>query len=312
MKLYFSCRLLTRKELAGYESLLRQLSAKQRQRISNYTIQSFLIARWGSSLRGYPWTEKEKKRLVLLGAITPLFDDLMDTLKMPADEVLKNAFHSSAHPDPAFELIRIWYSFLMDTGTEEFKRICKGTLHAQDKSLAQRGAAPLDVETLKQITRYKGGNSTLLYRVVLDNPLVSGEGAAWEGLGYSFQLMNDAFDIYKDHEAGQQTLATRLTNMNELRDEWSSAIEQALLAFVKLDYPLENVKNVLREMAVLHGRGYVCLQQLCRLQKTNQAFDVSQFSRAQLICDMEQASNIIESMRYTRNFCGRVNSLSAQ
>jgi hypothetical protein len=167
---------------------------------------------------------------------------------------------------------------------------------AQDNSAEQLSKHILSKEELEKIMVEKGGYATLLYRSILDHPLKKGEEAAILQLGGTLQLINDAFDIYKDHEQGIQTLLTTATDIHAIANDFDERIKSVFTSFIQLDYEPKNIRKTLLQLATVLSRGKVCFQQLQSLQNGQSNFELKNFTRKELICDMQKLKNIKSSM----------------
>jgi hypothetical protein len=97
----------------------------------------FITASWTCALRGKPLTREEKQNVVYLGAITPILDDLTDTLKLNSSEIL-DLLRSSKNADNYEVLIaRYLYNKLQRFHNEPFNKVFEKALVSQDASIQQ-------------------------------------------------------------------------------------------------------------------------------------------------------------------------------
>lgn len=292
------------------EPLGHQLNKEQKHRILLYTIQSSITTSWFSALRGEKPDKHETEHAVVLGAITPFFDDLADYHKLNANSILSTVI--DAGPAGSCGILAAQYLFrkLMKFDNKSFKDIFYHLVEQQDDSLKQIDSHPLTTDELREITHKKGGASTLLYRTILRHPVKEGEKEAIYLLGYLLQMTNDMFDVSKDYQHGQQTLFTTGTNLTELITEYHENWEKMAVKFIKTAYPAGNTRRFLCEVSAVLSRGLVCADQLMLCtQKTNNTFDISHYSRHDLVCDMEKSANILQSVRYTVYLYKKLKSL---
>jgi hypothetical protein len=283
-----------------------KLSEGQKNRILFYTAQCFITASWTCALRGKPLTREEKQNVVYLGAITPILDDLTDTLKLNSSEIL-DLLRSSKNADNYEVLIaRYLYNKLQRFHNEPFNKVFEKALVSQDASIQQLEEKKLDETELKKIAQEKGGMFVLLYRVILSPKLNPNEKEALFTLGYALQQINDMFDIYKDHVNKQQTSFTNSEDIKMNWQEYQSTLSQLIAQFNSLGYNKKNIEKCLTEISTITSRGMLCLNQLMALQKGQNQFNIERFTREQLICDMEKPKNIFKSMRYSVLFYDEV------
>ena len=265
------------------------------RRMRAYTRLSAITTCWFTSLHGRRPSPRERQLALRMGAFTPLYDDLMDEHGWTHRKILG----SLSSEEPSFQLVRS----LLNEIRQEVKRpalfdqVLDLSGQAQNASLAQVHSAPLHLDELLRITRAKGNAFTLIYRVILDHPLVDGEEEAIASLGFLLQLTNDLFDIHKDIQAGQQTLVTQTLDMSSIRDLWETELERFGRSWCHLPCPRSGIRQSLYQIAILLGRGEQALQNLIRLQdRQGGHFQPEVASRSDLICDMERPSNVWSSL----------------
>ena len=270
----------------------------QIKRIIASTILSSLTNNWFSTLAGCKTGTDALQKAIYLGALTPILDGLTDDFGFCHAEIFERKEGQRIPASNQIQLAHYLYDQVMKDQDEVFSRYFNEVIHAQDISLKQLQKSKLPFEELHDISRAKGGYSTLLYRAVLRRQLISGEKEAIYLLGGILQLTNDAFDVYKDYKAGQQTLFTNTEDVGKLRVLYVELIHEMFAKFLALEYTSENKRQALLKIAIILSRGIVCLDQLMACQKrTGDKFMLGQYARADLICDMEKLSNIIKSVK---------------
>ncbi|MCF8239337.1 MAG: class 1 isoprenoid biosynthesis enzyme [Saprospiraceae bacterium] len=271
-------------------------------RILQYTRLSAITSSWFTTLRGYPPAVKERRNALLLGVMTPLYDDLMDEQGMSHVQILS----SQANSNPSLRTVRNILDELNETVTDKniFARVLAQSGAAQDHSLRQMELIPLSVEELVEITTEKGAAFTLIYRVILDHTITSDEEEAIHTLGLLLQLTNDLFDVHKDLENGQQTLLTREDDLDNIRNLWEQYLLRFRMQWQSLPYSTKAIRQSLFQIAILLGRGQVALDRLIQLTATTDGhFHPATYTRQQLICDMEKPSNLWASLVWAKNWC---------
>ncbi len=304
IKVYISNALFTRKLL---HAVLRELqlppdclSKKQRKKIHFYTMQSCMVSSWTCALRGYRLSRTERLHATYLGIITPILDDLTDEQHMSTEQIFALLKQNDATANGTLLLARYLYGKLHDRQRPFFNAVFERTLRAQEESIRQFDTSQtLGRKELQEITRNKGGLATLLYRVVLDNPLLSGEEEAFMALGYAMQQINDMFDVHKDVQNGQQTLYTNTSDLSFCNQQYQTTLNDYTQRFTVLPYPKKNKKKALLEISTVTGRGNVCLQQLRGLSAGENDFYPARYSRLQLVCDMEKPVNIKKTVQFS-------------
>jgi hypothetical protein len=248
-------------------------------------------------LRREKMTAKERKALTCQGAMTGLFDDFFDKQDMP-EELLKNLIE---HPDtiaPSNSSEKLFLDFYKKVKQHSHDpaltlHYLKKVYDAQVESKKQAIKGSLPKEEIKRITIHKGGVSVLFYRSVLSNPLSKEEKQALYQMGGLMQFGNDIFDVYKDCQKNIDSLITTAHDIKEMRSEFISMTENSFASVCQTKYDRKNIKKFLRLISMsLCSRCHTFFDQLEKKQEqTNNVFTPYQYSRRDLICDMEKARN---------------------
>ena len=255
------------------------------------------------ALRGYPMTEKERLASTYQGASTGLFDDLFDKRDWPEDKLqellerpetleggsvseklLLSYYRKVVEHSPDKGLMAYWLRKVYDAQLESKKQAFPG----------------LSREDLKKLTIDKGGTSLVFYRSVFNHEISKAEEEALYRVGGLTQFGNDIFDVYKDSRKNMQNLVTTSTHISDVRKIFSEMQQTTFQSFYKTNYKKSNIRNFLRLFSLgLCSRCYVCLDQLEEKEKMSGGiFSPLEYSRADLICDLDKASNKWKSVRY--------------
>lgn len=254
-------------------------------------------------LRGNSMTEKERKALTYQGAMTGLFDDFFDKFDM-SDELVMSLLEKPDEIKAKNSVEKLFLHFYK-----------KALQHSHDPSLVLHYLSKVyavQVESKKQsipglsedeildITLRKGGVSVLFYRAALSHPFVDGEEEALKNMGGLMQFGNDIFDIYKDRNTYINTLLTTAVKIKNVRQLFVKQMNRSFKLTNSLSYKPTSKKKYLRRILMsLCSRCFVCLDQLEQNeQMTDSIFKIDQYSRAQLVCDMDKNSNKWQTVRY--------------
>jgi len=272
-----------------------QLTDELTARMRTYTLLSGLAHDWFRTLTGQGNNDDMKKALYL-GAITPVVDDLTDEVGLRHEDMLELLKSKSGSATNQIRLASYLYNQISKDPDEVVSRYLSEVIRAQDISLKQHQQDKLSYQELYDITFAKGGNGLLLYRSVLRRPIIVGEAEVLYQLGGIMQLVNDAFDVYKDRQAGVQTLFTNAQDIGHLENEFDGLVRLMCAKLLALDYPIENKRRTLYKILIIVSRGVVCIDQLMECQRrTDGKFIPEAYSRKELICDMEKVSNLMKS-----------------
>lgn len=280
------------------------LSKEIRKNIAFYTLQGSITNLWFSTLRGFQVNQKENVCGVYIGVVTALYDNMLDSLEYSHEE-LKNKLIAPADEKSTKVFLLNHYDTKLNSlisNPAEFKKYYEKIILAQQESMRQTSAIKLKEVELRKLTYDKGGYATLLFRSILSNDLKEGEEDAIYYLGALLQLINDIFDIYKDLQSGQQTLASTASDFHFLHSEFNKLKELTVLKFSGLNYPLMNRKKALMLVFPVISRGVVCLEQLIKLQGDQTSIDLKAFTRKELVCDMEKFSAIKRSFQICKTW----------
>jgi len=254
------------------------------------------------ALRGKKMTDKERLALTYLGALTGLFDDFFDeknTTEEHIEELIYNPNENITQNSHELLFIRFYNKALAnshDTNLlkEKFEEVFKAQVLSKKQNLPKITKKEIDFITLK-----KGGVSLLFYRSVLIGDITKDEENMIYKLGSLMQLENDIFDIYKDYQNNIKTLPTTETEIKNLIKKYNKAIQNTLLNIKKTGFPTKNKQFFIRFISMILYRGSVCLDCLEKNEKlTSNQFSINEYSRKQLICDMEKTKNILRLINY--------------
>lgn len=296
-ELYFRRKRHVGRMMRELNSLLvgarQQLSDSQRKRIAVYTVLGFYVNSCFATLRGRKLSKTEVRNTLHLSILTPLLDDLTDILKLSSTEILEQLSNYKGGHAPEMLLPKYLYDQIRDNSNgNQFYQTFRQALIAQDESLLQLEKQQLADEQLGKITYEKGSIWTILFRLMLTDPLKASEREAILLFGHLIQLTNDMYDVYKDLQNGQQTLFTNTQDIRRQEQEYDQLIESMTQAFLLLDYEQKHIKKCLRKLSVITSLGKLCLEQLKSCQsRTNNVFIPASYTRSQLVCDMEKWSN---------------------
>lgn len=289
------------KELNGiFSKIGKKLSAEQEKRIEVYTAICYCINLWFSTLRGYKPTSKERTNALYGAAFTSLIDELTDSEKISSQQFFSDLESADNCYTNELILVKYLHTKLFTKASAEFIQSYKHALIIHDQSIEQIGTPKLDERKLKQITYNKGSSTTLVCRMALENPMKTDEKEAVLTLGYLLQLLNDMFDIYKDYNAGQQTLFTNTSDIHLTCLEFEKTYSLFQSQIKTLNYNRDAICKCLAFVSTIISRGKVCIEKLKATQATTgNVFELPNYSRKQLVCDMDSPSSIVKSIKYS-------------
>ncbi|MBU2652162.1 MAG: hypothetical protein KKA81_14635 [Bacteroidetes bacterium] len=254
------------------------------------------------TLRGRPMTERERLCSTFQGALTGLYDDFFDKTGLSDEQILD----MMNHPDswiPKTALEKLFIEFLKNVYQnldlpEYFNHYFHKVFLAQQKSLLQTDPG-ISYDDILEITYDKGGYSLLFYRSAFTIPATVPEENALFRLGSLMQLGNDIFDVWKDSPQGIRTPVTASGKISRLRKIFINKLQDAMNACDEAGFKAENLFLFRRKFILAISRCFVCMDQLERLEQgTGGVFNPKEYSREQLVCDMERPLNILKAIGY--------------
>jgi hypothetical protein len=88
-------------------------------------------------------------------------------------------------------------------------------------------------------------------------------------------VLNDLFDIYKDHHNGVQTLVTNTADIPFIAKELKALESTFMAQYQALDYPATAKQKSLTAIMAIVTRGHVALVQYLKAARHNQKLDVA-------------------------------------
>lgn len=252
-------------------------------------------------LRGKKMSINERHTLTYMGAATGIFDDLFDKLNTPVNHILNLIDNNSdAKTNNVHEklLIKFSYEILKNHNAKKIRQIALELFEIQRKSLKQKNKS-ISNEELLNITLEKGGLSIIFYRCCFEEKIENNEYELLLKIGEVGQLTNDIFDMYKDFSDGIETIANRTTNITELKNFLLLNVSEIKSKIDNLNYKTKNLNKFFNIVYFIVCRAFVCIDMLEKLEKSNNGkFQIEKFTKSQLTCNMESASNRLKLIKY--------------
>lgn len=279
---------------------LESLPTVQTKRIYHYIFANSLTTQWFATLLNHAASTTEKKTGYYLAVSTPLADYLVDEEKIRAQEIIKMISGKSNHPWRTLSQQLFEESKINHPNPDLCEELIFKTLQAQEDSLGQH-QDPLSLETLKSITWAKGGYALLLYRSALDHPISDQEWSAIFQLGGLMQLHNDIFDLYRDIQEGINTIPSQIYCVDELSKLYNQEIAATYQLFQLLPISAYRKRKFFLLLNLAVNTGHICIAQYLQLETKYQHFNPTEFSRKELVCDMEDFGKIGRTIWKTIN-----------
>ena len=206
------------------------LTSKEKKRFRHYCYGTTYLAVLFYARLGRRRTVQERYLFSNLAALACFFDDLVDASRNAnePDFLWRNnpeAYGQAVDPRGlSLHFLKNIYDNLPAEILPEFQTLLNRVFNTELYGLQQTIVAEpardfaVEKERLAFLTAEKGGCSVLLFRRLLSHPMSAEEHAAWYEFGYLIQLCDDIFDLWHDRQAGTTTLATYLTERDQVAE----------------------------------------------------------------------------------------------
>lgn len=285
------------------QPLCAELPENDKQRLYKYGLYvPLFIGESFAVLRGTKLSDKERIAITCLGCMTGLFDDLFDENNYSDSfirSLLENLVKDSAFSPQITILVELYHLFLNHSPHKSnAKALILQVFDAQVASRLQTDKT-LTPKDLEAITYNKGGFTMQLYRTAFENEMNESENSLFYQLGAIGQLENDIFDVFKDSCAGINTLATNAIDIRQLETIYRKLHAGIWNNIDAVHFKSADKENFKRICSLIIARGYVAIHQLKKVsKKTNGIFKLAEYSRKDLICDMEKPLNRVKLLQY--------------
>jgi hypothetical protein len=231
-----------------------------------------------------------KDRSTALATLTPYFDDWTDETEDNFDDL--PTFLST--PPVIIQTPADASAFLFSNAGFSWSPQWQAVAIAQLQSRAQKNGQ-LEEYELWDLMIQKGSSSVVLgWHVITEQVGGAGMKRCSIALGAFAQLLNDLFDVWKDREAGISTVVTRLAETDQLEPVYDRVFQTLVEEVQDLDSKRSAKRKIIAFLVIGYALGKVALKRLIRLQhQSGNRFDVHQFSRKELVCDMAKWNNRI-------------------
>lgn len=270
-----------------------------KMRLTQYVQVHSLLDMSLCGLTGREITDEELISCVCFCACLPLFDDFFDEQNMDAKQI-KQLIHAPDEvvlSDPKAALFLHFFKQIKLKNEQLFAEFFEQLFWAQEESkrlLQER----LDDAAVLKIAFEKGGYSALCFRAILQHEFVDGEEAMLYQLGAVGQLMDDLFDLHDDYLEGVNTYAlNRSEDILVVTRHYNSEADKLRDLIDGLPFPSKLKKRFWRELVLMINGGVLCANQYEQLYHQRGSFVISDISRADLICDMENKVNWIRMIK---------------
>lgn len=215
-------------------------------------------------IKGRKLSVLESKRLAIISAMATLYDDLIDEEKWTEEQyiqIINRTIPTSLQSKKVQlifalddELHKIW------NPSTEYKSTLQHAIEWQVKSAIQLNSE-ITLEEVLNVSKYKCGNSSLLWASVMDEPWTNADKDFIFQSGFVGQLVNDLFDTFKDREDGIYTFVRKTKNIAAAKEIFLNECKCLHQMVLKAGDKKKSLKTI-RRMSCIHAFALVALEHL--------------------------------------------------
>lgn len=270
------------------------------KRLTYYAFLGLFFAKMYARLIGVRLSKHERYVQLLIGCLTPLFDDFYDNHVL-ANKSIEKVVEEFEHFQPVNQkelLIKTLYQKLIikigdiESIITNYRDVLKG----QEMSRLQK-EGKLSYRQLLHITWQKGGASFVFTRKLMPYKLIDGEADFLYRMGGLMQLESDVFDIYRDYNEQIQTIPQQVNSWIYFTKKYQREVVRLRNHLARLGYKSAAKKQFGAWMLLIFARGMVA-SYILHQQSQAEIFNPGSLTRKQLVCDMEKPANFFLMIKY--------------
>jgi hypothetical protein len=254
------------------------------------------IARyWGRTL-----SANEMKSTIYTCAFGPFFDDFIDDYQLNEqdlfqlieenDDILGNSAEEQAY--------RYLLGIVFKTAPDkiQFQKQFQRLLEAQIDSKRLKNKSE-NKSSLTSISRTKGEESAILFRVLIAEDIHTQELNMLRQLGVVGQFMDDIFDLHDDYHEGLQTLANDYTtDFEPIYRRFQQEVQSLKHEIDLLPFPRKQTECFWHELMLMISGGLLACKTFLKVQQKYGHLDLNIIPRKELIVDMESKKNHVKML----------------
>ncbi|TAE62423.1 MAG: hypothetical protein EAY68_08695 [Bacteroidetes bacterium] len=253
-------------------------------------------------LLGRKCTPTEQAHIVHYFTCSSLFDDFVDEKQLTWQQLFAISYAPENYIANSFEERTFLYAhrYLLDIvrNKEAYLADTKILFEAQKNSQLQIHGQ-LSEPLLTQTTLNKGGYSLRICNYYFADEGMDEQLPIWEKLGNIIQVINDLFDVWKDVQNQTVTPANNAKNIHELTAWYRQLVDALWQEMQAIKAPSHKVTAFKISMAGICAFGFIAIDQFRLLADADGRLHWQQYTRKQLIIDMEKWNNLVSWCRHT-------------
>jgi len=242
-------------------------------------------------LKNRKLNDNERWKLTIVSAMSSLCDDLIDEENWTTGQLFDLLDLKTGHLplSPKAKIIL----FLNDTlyqrlpPSRAYEAQLRVAIGWQAASLKQLDSN-ISTEEIIHISKEKNGNTSLMFACLLNETWSETEKKIIHQSGYIGQLVNDAYDVFKDINDNVHTYIRRMASTDEAENlflnEWKK-----LVALIQISNASKtNQQRLIKRFACIHAYALVAFNQFKLIeQKKGKPVIWKDATRKELVIDME-------------------------
>jgi len=278
------------------------VDVENQRRMRDYILIQTLWTAGFCLLRGQRIQENELKAIVNISALAPLYDDFFDKVEMPSEKI--NALVNTPfdyQPETDIERLFLEFSKKIHENVQDvpfYLENAKKVFKAQFESKKLVSESVLERVEVKRIAFNKGAATVVCMCNMLNNKLTAKEEKLMFQLGGVAQYLDDVFDLREDYLEGRQTLANPIDNVTSLKVSFMKEVKMFKKELENSDYTKSNQMAFYFPVSFVLGATLLCVERYALLErKTGGVFKIDDYSRDELVVDMDVWSNRIKAFK---------------
>lgn len=278
------------------------IDAENQRRMRSYILIQTLWTAGFCLLRGERIKDNELKAIVNISALAPLYDDFFDKVEMPSQKIhalVNTPFDYK--PDSEIEMLFLEFSKRIHENVHDvpfYLENAKNVFKAQYESKKLVSENLLDRDFVREVAFNKGGKTVICMCNLLNEKLSNEEYKLMHQLGGVAQYLDDIFDLREDYLEGRQTLANPIQNASSLKRSFLDEIKNFKRNLEISAYTKSDKMAFFVPISYILGATLLCTRRYELLeQKTNGEFKIEEYSREDLVVDMDLWSNRIKAFK---------------
>ena len=278
------------------------IDAENQRRMRGYILIQTLWTAGFCLLRGERIKDNELKAIVNISALAPLYDDFFDKVEMPSQKIhalVNTPFDYK--PDSEIEMLFLEFSKRIHENVHDvpfYLENAENVFKAQYESKKLVSENLLDRDFVREVAFNKGGKTVICMCNLLNEKLSNEEYKLMHQLGGVAQYLDDIFDLREDYLEGRQTLANPIKNASSLKRSFLDEIKNFKRNLEISAYTKSDKMAFFVPISYILGATLLCTSRYELLeQKTNGEFKIQEYSREDLVVDMDLWSNRIKAFK---------------